>query len=649
MTAGASLEPDGPALVRRRSRGSTPAAELVAFAAAFGLVLVYALQGGAYDLVTFEGYGLVIWWALAVAIAVGVLPRRRPAPSLLILCGALLAYTAWTALSLTWSQSSELTTVEIARSLDYLGLLLLLGTVLGRDNWRAAAAGLAFGALAVCLLADLSRVVPGAFPANVVGIVFRTTRLSYPFGYWNAVAAWGAMSTTIGLAWSAHDTVRWRRSIALALVPAAVVMTYLSYSRAGVIGTVVGVAFTLAVARHRLTMLAHAAAAAVGSAAVILAIRSAPQIARGTGSHGAATVALLLLCAMTLGFAAAWISDSAGLDRRRAPRGFARGALAGCAVALALGAAIFGPHLARRAWHSFTRPVASAGLVGDPAARLSSLGGTRYILWKSAVKDFRAHPLDGTGAGTFEFWWNTHSNGSTLLFRNAHNIWLDNLADLGMPGLLLMLAVAVGAVMVAVAGRHRVQRSTSVGVATAFVGALVVFLFSASVDWMWQSTAVAVLALAGVAVVGARLGERAPPLGVPVRVALVALAAGAGLVQLPGIVSTTEIRSSQAAERAGNGTEALALANNAVSAEPWSASAYEQKGLVLEAAGRYSDAALALDQAVAEEPANYVHWLALARVETELGHVGHALRDYARAHQLRPGSVAFAPVAPRSG
>jgi hypothetical protein len=609
---------------------------------------LYALRGGSYDLVAFEAYGLVIWWGLAVGMAVGALPRVQPARLVLLLCGALLTYTGWIALSMFWSQSSELTTEEIARSLDYLGLLLLLGTVIGRDTWRAAAAGLGFGALAVCVIAVASRLAPAAFPANVVGILFKTDRLSYPFGYWNAVAAWGAMSATIGLAWSAHDTTRARRAVALALVPAAVLTTYLSYSRAGVLGTALGVLVVLAVSRNRPTLLVHVVVAAAGSAAAILAARAAPQIAHGTGSQGSVTVAAVLVCAIVLGFSVAWITEALGLDGWHLPRRHARVVVVACGVVVLIAAALVGPRLTRNAWHSFSSPVAVTS-TADPAARLLSLSGTRYAVWKSAFSAFRAHPLDGTGAGTFEFWWDTHSGGVPGFFRNAHNLWLENMAELGLPGLLLILAVVVAAIVVAVELRQRVSRPTSIGIATAFLGALVVFIFQASVDWMWQSTAITVLALAGVAVLGGRLAGREPRLHGWMRAVLVALAVGAGAVQLPGLVSTTEIRRSQAAERARNGTVALALANAAVDAEPWSASAYEQRGLVLEAAGRYGPAAAAMRRAIDGEPINYVHWLDLARVETELGEIGAALTDYSQAHRLRPDSIAFQPPLPSAG
>ena len=94
--------------------------------------------------------------------------------------------------------------------------------------------------------------------------------------------------------------------------------------------------------------------------------------------------------------------------------------------------------------------------------------------------------------------------------RDAHNIWLENMSELGMPGLLLIIAVAGTALGVAVAVRVQVRRTASAGVAAAFLAVLLVYLLHATVDWMWESTAVTILALAGVAVLGARLATGRP-------------------------------------------------------------------------------------------------------------------------------------------
>lgn len=632
---------------RRRSRSlSDRAAQILVFVGAAALVLVYALRGGgSYDIVAFEEAGLVIWWVLGLGIGLGLLPRSRPSRFALLLLGALSAYAAWTALSLSWTDSSELTTEELARALDYLGLVALVGSVVDRRTWRSAAVGLGFGAMLVCVIAVGSRLAPSLFGSDQIDLTFHIDRLSYPFGYWNSVAAWGAMCTAIGLGWSAHDPLPLRRAIALGLVPVAGLTTYLTYSRAGIAGIALAVVVVLVLSRNRFTALIHTAVAAAGTALAIVAVRGAPQIAHAAGTGGASTVLGALVFAAALCALVAIATDGVHLDRWRVPGRIVSplGTIVVLVVVVA-GVAV-GPKLATRAWHSFSRAPAAQGSA-DPTGRLSNLSSSRYPLWKSAVKDFQAHPAVGTGAGTFEFWWNAHGTNGEFV-RDVHNIWVENMAELGGPGLLLIVAVSIGALALALAVRRRAQRSQSTAAAVAFGAAFVVYLLHASVDWMWESTAVTVLALGGVAVLGARLGKGRLRLGVAVRSALAVIAAVAGIVQLPGLLSTAAIRRSQSAEGSGNARLALSWAAQAVKAESWSASAYEQRGLVLESAGRLAQAAADLNRAISHEPTNYTHWLVLARIETERGQLDVAVRDYDRARQLRPLASVFA-LAPYS-
>lgn len=625
---------------RRRSRSELNLPAAVAFAATAALVLLYALRGGgSYDIVTFEEYGLAIWWVLALAFALGLLPRRRPAVPMLVLFGALAAYSGWTALSLLWSQSAQLTMQELARSLDYLGLVVLLGLALDRSTWRSAAAGLGFGAFGVCVIAVGSRLDPGVFGRDQLDAVYHMDRLSYPFGYWNAVAAWGAMCVALGLTWSAHDQSRVRRSLALAFVPVAGVMVYLTYSRGGVLGGALAVLAALTLSRNRMTALAHTLVAAVGTALAIVAVRHSYQIAHATGANGAATVLGALIFAIAACVCMALLTRGR-VDALRVPRPLVRPlALAGAIIVLVPGVA-FGPRLVTHAWHSFKRPpVATA--TANPTARLGTLASSRYPIWKGALKDFRAHPVGGTGAGTFAFYWNQFGITAEAV-QDVHNLWLENMAELGFPGLLLIVAVALGALALGAIVRARAQRASSAGAAAAMLAVFVVYLLHASIDWMWESTAISVLAFGAVAIAGARVSGERFRFRLPLRPVAALVAVGFGLLQLPGLLSTSEIRHSQAAEHAGNASLALAWATNAVSAEPWSASAYEQEGLVLESAGKFRQAKQELDEAISYEPYNYRHWLIRSRIETELGQLDAALHDFALARQLRPHAGVFA-------
>lgn len=613
-----------------------------AFAFVFGLalVLLYALRGGgSYDLVTRQEYGLVIWWLLAVGLALGLFPRARSSRSTFLLLGALLAYGSWTALSLVWTDSSERTFAELARVLDYLGLVALIVSVLDRHTWRAAAAGLGFGALVVCGLALASRLAPSAFPIDSAARSFRTDRLDYPFGYWNAVGTWGATSSALALAWSVHDTSRARRAVALGLVPVVGVVTYLTYSRAAVAAIVLAVLLVLSLSRNRLTAIIHTLTAAAATGLAVLAVRHAPEIANAKGTAGAVSVLLTLLFSVVVCGAVAILTAARRTDKWRAPARLARAVGMIAVVAVVIAGAAYGPHLASRAWDSF-RNTAVTNAAATGTSRLTNLSGTRYNLWKEAVDAFRAHPATGTGAGTYQFWWENHQL-DTESVRNAHSLWLENLAELGLPGLLLILGVAVSAAVVGIGAYRKARRSASAGACTALLCGFLVYLLSASVDWMWQSTAVTIVALGGIAIMAARLSGSRRPLHWVWRIGLVAFAVLAGLIQIPGLLATAEVGRSQAAERAGHPAQALAWASDAVAAEPWAASPYEQRALVLEGVGRLASALADERRAIAHEPDNFVHWLILARIQTERGRYRAALAAYRQSRRLGKLAVVF--------
>jgi cytochrome c-type biogenesis protein CcmH/NrfG len=163
---------------------------------------------------------------------------------------------------------------------------------------------------------------------------------------------------------------------------------------------------------------------------------------------------------------------------------------------------------------------------------------------------------------------------------------------------------------------------------------------------MWQSTAVTILALGGLVAGASKLSEGRIRHRWWLRGGVALIAAAAAIVQIPGVLSTRAVRRSQAAEQRGDTPLALAWADSAVSDEPWSATPYEQRGLVLESTGKLAAAARDLRHAIANEPTNYTHWLILSRIETEQGHLGQAARDYEQAHKLRTMGQVFAPTPP---
>jgi tetratricopeptide (TPR) repeat protein len=619
------------------------ARQTAAFALATGVVLYYALRAGSYDIVVRQAEALVLWFLLLLGYALGLFPRARFPGGWLLVIGAFVALTLWTAVSLTWSESAERTLAEVARVAHLAGIVLLAWGLLDRDTWRPAAAGLAFAAVVICGLAVASRLAPGSFPENSVKRAFGTRRLSYPFYYWNAVGAWSAMSIAMALAWSAHARLLLVRVAFAATLPVCALAVYLTYSRAGVAGSAFAVVCVIALSRNRWMAAVHALAAAGGSALVIFQVRDHDAIANAASeATGAGAVVEMLVVGAAIATAATLATRLGRGDRWRLPRSAGRAiAAAGVVVAAIVLVAGFRDEV-EEGWDQFRGASVvptQAGEEGDPAARLTNLSGARYDHWRSALNAFEEDPLTGLGAGTFEFWWN--QEGGLQYVLDAHSLYLEHLAELGLPGLLLLLA-ALGALgTLAALARAHVEDPADAGAVAACLTAFLVFLVHAGVDWMWESTAVAALGIGAVTVAAcARSGDRAP-LAAPIRTGLALLALLALLVQLPGLVSTSRVRDSNSAFRAGDLEGALTNATEAADAEPWAAAPLIQRALVEEAAGRLDAAAVDVRRAVEREPTNWRHRVVLARIEARRGNVEAALEEFRTGKRLRPAARVF--------
>jgi O-antigen ligase len=662
-SAAVAEDPGRPAAAEPRGGRLAPA---LAFLVTAGLLVACALPGGSYDIVARQEIGLGIWWVLGLGFALGVLPRA-PVPRIRLLgVAALLLVAVWVGIGLGWTESAERTTAELGRVVTYVGVLLLPLALLDRGTWRAAVGGIVAAALLVAVLGVASRLFPADFPKDLVTASFKGQRLNYPFHYWNAVGSWAAMAIALGLAWSAHGRLLVGRMLALAAVPIAGVAVYLTYSRSSVAGVTLGVLVVLAASRNRWTVLVHALAAGLGAGAGILAVRDAPRIAHATGSAGAGRVILVLVLAALVCAAAAGATWALHGERWRLDRRPALALLAGVLAAGALVGAIALPGPARNAWDQFnedpfkqvTQSKQQAGAEQvDPATHLSTLAGNRRNLWESALDAFAAHPA-GIGAGTFEFWWDRDAVNPEFV-RDAHSLYLESLAELGWPGFVLVALFLVTLLWLAIRARRHLRGPPAIGASAGLIGAFAVFLLTAGVDWMWESTAVAILALLAIAAAGAvpvgdaegAAGVRVlpRPLPVPWRVAATVLALVACLIELPALVSTSEVRRSQSSVRAGALDRALRQVNDAIAAEPWAATPYVQRALIEEREGKLQAARVDLERAIAREPTNWRHPLALARVEAELGDARAALRFYERARRLHPLSAVFAQTSSRAG
>jgi tetratricopeptide (TPR) repeat protein len=614
----------------------------LAIAVAAAAFTAAAVRGGSYDIVARAEAFLLVWWLLCLGLALG-LRGWAPAGAAGIAIAALLALAAWMAVGLIWTESDQRTVGEVTRVVGLTGVLVLATTQAGPRDWRFAVGGLTVTTVLVCALALASRLAPELVPSDLSVSGFERRRLSHPFDYWNALGAWAAISVALTLAWSASAARWWSRGAALAGTCLAASVDYLTYSRSAALGVVVAVAAVVALSPRRWLALTHTLVAALGTAAVVVAIRSRPQLAAGTGDDGAGLVLLVLVLVSLLSFAAARGVAAAGIERLRLPRRAGRLLLLAVAGVVLAAAAAAGPDAADRAWKSFSsgeNPQPS-----DPARRLTTLSGGRQHLWSVALDAFADDPLRGMGAGTFEFASNRDPERREYV-RDAHSLYLESLAELGVPGAILVV-LALGTLLVA-AGRAalRERAPPAAGAAAGCAAALASYSVTAGVDWLWEMTAVTIAALVAGGLATAAGGGKARPAGRPSRrMRIVGSIAALGflVVQLPGLVAANRLRDSQAAVRAGQPAAALAAATDAITAEPWGASGYLQRALVLERLEALPEAAADARRAVRREPTNWQTWLVLARIEAERRDVPAALRAARRAHRLNPTSPVFPP------
>ena len=154
----------------------------------------------------------------------------------------------------------------------------------------------------------------------------------------------------------------------------------------------------------------------------------------------------------------------------------------------------------------------------DLNARLFDASGSfRLDLWRVAWHDAGSHPLVGSGAGSYAAHW-FRDRPLPLDATNAHELYLETLAELGPLGLGLLLS-ALGAPLLA--GWRARRHPLMAGVLAAYVA----FLVHAAADWDWQLAAVGLAGLAcGATLLVMARGSRARAVGPHGRAALAATA-----------------------------------------------------------------------------------------------------------------------------
>jgi hypothetical protein len=638
---------------------------LSAFTLGFAPVLYLALRGGGYDPIVYSEVGLVAWWLVLLGAVAGVMPLARFGRLAWVTAGLLGAFVLWTAIASGWSESSERTIDVLGRVATYLGLFVLSLCVLRRDAIRALLTGVGAAFVLVSLLAVLSRLYPGAFPADQAVTVFGSNpRLDYPLNYSDGTGNFLAMGLPVLLGVASRR--RWVvvQALATAAVPIAALGLVMTASRGGVLTAIVGIVVFYALAPDRLPKLATGVVSAAGSAILIVgflhrhAVRNALSGSLAVSQRHQLTVLLVVVCTgiallqVAIGLASRYGVRPRALlvSRSRAAQLAAAGLVITVIAAVAAGV----PGKLAHQWDVFKRTDVTGVVSGDAYTRLGTISGShRYQYWQAAFYAFKSKPLTGIGPGTFEFYWAQH--GSFYEFvRNAHSLYLETLAEDGAIGLAVLAAFLLTLLGAGVWRSLRAppRARATLAAATATVAA---FGVAAATDWMWQlACAPAAALLAGGAIVSygvqERTGGRRSGWAISRWISstwatrgMIAAAATAAIIAIAiPFATTSAIRSSQAAARIGNVNSALSDALTAQRLEPDAATPRLQRALLFEQAHDYGAARAPAAEAAVREPTNWSVWVVKARIDAESGHPRAAVADYRRAHALNPHSPATA-------
>jgi hypothetical protein len=546
-----------------------------------------------------------------------------------------------TLVSATWAPAAAPAVTEFDRLMLYLGVFLLVSLSVTRRVIPWCADGLGFGLAAVGILALLSRFFPGFVPSYKqfsflpVGIL----RLSYPVGYWNALAVLMAIGLPLVLRTVLVSRSRWLRWPAAGVAPLMVTVIYLTSSRTGIAAAAVGLLLLFALSARPIVTLLTIATIGVFSVVALLCVRHWPILVDGPFDEGPVTHAgaraapLLLVVALASAVAISLVGRI--VERRPIARRADRVAVVAVAVAVVAAIAVSNPPAQ---FDTFKRP--PTVLVQTNTHLVSGSGNGRWQLWSAAAHQFEAHPLLGGGAGSFRPWWERHRT-YPLFVQNAHSLYMDVLAELGVAGVLLLLGIIASIGVAFVSARRRAVGAAQT-TAAALGGAAVALLVAAGTDWVWQVPVVVVAGLVTVALLSSlSAGSSSDP--VPRRVphsvrtlGLLALGLAVIVLQALPMLETLKIRSSEAAAGRGDTASATRAALSAHEIAPWDAMPYLQLALIEEQRGDVASARNWIIGAISHSRADWQLWLVRARLEAKLGDVPAARRSLARLRELNP-------------
>ena len=633
MTSGNGALPEAP----RRPRGI-----LERTASRFGDVLGCAVglvigAGGLFDAYyRFPVWGWISLAAMLCLLGVLATQRRLPPGRALLPAGALGVFAILHFASALWAESVGQAFVEAHRWAFYAVLLVLLTMLAERKSTRIALViGATSGIIAVAGFETIRLLGAGASEDFVQG------RLDEPVGYFNGVAALLLLGAWLSLGAAEGSASRLVAGGGAMLATGLILMSLLTQSRGAVAALAasgLGVLAVLPGRRRRGILFLIVAAAAVLAWQSIISVYETFDTVAGEGQVGAVREALSTIGIVALGSGLVWAAVSPVIIRieevalpRRTGRAFAVVAAGISAVALVLAAPSLMDSLDKR-WTDFK----SLETTQKTSSRLASAGGTRYDLWRIALEEFRGRPIAGLGAGNYDTAY-FRERRTVEDVRQPHSIIFQTASEIGLLGLVALLAFAVIATVLIVRVRMEAlplgtDRALTVGAA----GCVVFWLVHSSVDWIQLLPAVTGTALVAIAVL-ARMadGSGRLSLALPVRLAVF------GAVLIAAVNVGTMLFAHRAQERARESLaddprRAIELASDSIELNDEDLNAYYAMAAGQARLNRYFDARDTLLEATRREPTDFVPHALLGDLALRRGDRALARRHYETAHQLNP-------------
>jgi hypothetical protein len=629
------------------------------------VTFVTAYDNGSYWLPSRNVLAIAVWWAVIVGVALRALNLEGASRASLVTGGIIAALCAWTFSSVFWAPSAENAFNEFNRVSLLLGIFAL--TTLAARHMPVAywCNALAIGISSVVVIALVSRFFPGSFSDQGLNTSLRSVayRLSFPLGYWNGVAIFAALALPLLLRIAVSSDKALIRGLAVAPIPAIASTVFFASSRGGIVTALVGiVAFLLLTSRRWLASVA-VLWGLIGSTASVLVLDHYNQLVNGplgtsTVERQGRIAALLvtLFCALT-GAAYALSRELAARVAKKRP--FRPQPWLGPAVvALIAGALVIGIVASHpiRQFDAFKRTPGAIPTNDFANQHLTNGSGSgRWQYWTAAVDQWESHPIVGNGAGSYEAWWTKHKPAEfPRPALDAHSLYLESLGELGIPGFLLVLSLAL--LGIGIGARRAIRSSGDKRVNLAALTAVfTAFSLAAGFDWMWELTVVAgvgfvALALLSSAVVAdpgrPRLVESNEPryrqrgfgFGVAALVGVWLLICAQGIP----LLAQLRIKDSEAYTDSRNTNQAIQAAMDARNLQPWAASPYLQLALVAEKENQLEQAHDWINSAIKHDPTDWRLWLVSSRLDLKLGDSKGAQKSLKQAKSLNPRSPIFA-------